>query len=102
MSASAPPSTATITGRMIADERAQRAQILLQVDPADDDQGRAVAEVGLEAGHLDAAGEQLALLAHVLDRVDREPLEGLADLLPALLRLAAHALGVEYLAAGEH
>ena len=45
------------------------------------------------------AGEQLALLAHVLDRVVREALQRLADLLAARIRLRAHALEAEHLAA---
>ena len=79
-------------GPPVADERAQRAQVALVADAAHDHQRRAVAEVGGEARHLDPAGEQLALLAHVLDRVVREALERLADLAPAGLRLGAHAL----------
>ena len=85
----------------VADERAQRAQVALVADAADDDERRAVAEVGREARQLDPAGEQLALLAHVLDRVVREALERLADLLAARLGLGAHALEVEHLAARE-
>ena len=63
---------------------------------------RPVAEVGLEARHLDLAREQLALLLHVLDRVAGEALERLADLLPALLGEGEHPLRVLRLAAGDH
>ena len=55
-------------------------QVALVVDAADDDQRRAVAEVGVEARQLDPPGQQLALLDHVLDGVLRERLERLADL----------------------
>ena len=69
-------------------------------DAANDHERGAVAEVGGEARHLDLPGEQLALLAHVLDRVVREALERLADLAAAGLGLGAHAGEVEHFAAG--
>ena len=67
----------------------QRLDVALVVDAAHDDQRRAVAEVGVEARQLELAGEQLALLEHVLDGVVRERLERLADLAPALRRSRA-------------
>ena len=79
----------------------QRAQVALVPDATGDDQRRAVAEVGREARQRDLAGEQLALLAHVLDRVVGEALERIADLAPARLGFRAHALAVEHLAACE-
>ncbi len=88
-------------GTHVADEGAQRPQVALVADAAHDDERGAVAEVGGEARQLDSAGEQLALLAHVLDRVVREALERLPDLLAAQLRFGAHALEVEHLTAGE-
>ena len=69
---------------MSRDERAQRAQVASVADAADHDERGAVAEVGAEARQLDPAREQLALLAHVLDRVDGEALERLVDLAAAL------------------
>ena len=87
----------------VADERPQRAQVALVTHAAHDHERRAVAKVGGEARQLDPAGEQLALLAHVLDRVVREALQRLPDLAPAGLGLRPHAREVEHLAArGEH
>ena len=83
--ASAPPSTPTSTGRIVADVGAQRAQVALVVHPAHHHQGGAVAEVGGELRQLELAGQQLALGHHVLDRVLGERLQRLADRLPALL-----------------
>src|SRR5689334_8320906 len=59
----------------------------------------AVTEVGGKARHLDAAREQLVLLAHVFERVQRKALDGLADLEPARLGLGSYALGVEHIPA---
>ncbi len=100
--ASAPPSTATISGRMSRMNGRSARRSRWWLDATDDHQRRAIAEVGREARHLDPAGEQLALLAHVLDRVVGEALERLADLAPARLGFRAHALEVEHLAAREH
>src|SRR3712207_7122605 len=55
--------------------RAQRAEVLLVVDPAHDDQYRAVAHVGVEVGELEVARDELALLADVRQRVLGERLE---------------------------
>ena len=100
-SALAPPSTARIAGFMSRMYGAQRAEVLLVVDAAHDDERRAVAEVRVEARQLDAPGEQLALLEHVLDRVLRERLERVADLAAALVGGGAHGLGLLDDAAGE-
>ena len=70
-------------GTHVADERPQGAQVALVADAADDHERGAIAKVGGEAGQLDPAGQQLALLAHVLDRVVGEALERLADLAAA-------------------
>ena len=80
--ASAPPSTATSTGLLVAHVGAQDAQVLLVVDAAHDDQARPVAEGGVEVGQLEPPGEQLALLADVAHRVLGERLERLAELQP--------------------
>ncbi len=89
-------------GAHVADEGPQRTQVALVLDAAYDDQRRAVAKVGGKARQLDPAREQLALLAHVLDRVVREALERLADLAPARLRFRrARARGRARLAARE-
>ena len=53
----------------------------------------------VKRGSVDPAREQLALVAHVLDRVVGEALERLADLVSPRLGFAAHALSVEHLAA---
>ena len=85
----------------VPDERPQRPQVALVVDAAHDDERGAVAEVGREARQLDPAGQQLALLAHVLDRVAREALERLADLRRLASVSARTRSQVEHLAAGE-
>jgi hypothetical protein len=86
-------------GAPVANERPQRAQVALMAHPAHDHERGAVAKVGLEAGQLDPARQELALLAHVLHRVAREALERLADLAPPGFRVGAHPLRIEHLAA---
>ena len=81
-------------GLHVADVGPQRAQVLLVVDAAHDDERRPVAEVRVEARQLDAPGQQLALLEHVLDRVLRERLERVADLAAALVGGGADVLGL--------
>ena len=61
----------------VADEEPQRVQVALVADTPHHHKRRTVAEVGGKPRQLDAAGEQFALLAHVLDRVVREALERL-------------------------
>ena len=84
----------------VADERPQRAQVVLTVHAAHDHQRGAVAEVGVKARQVDPPGEQFALLAHVLDRVAREPLHRLSHLAPAGLGLGAHARQVQHYSLG--
>ena len=88
-------------GAHVADERAQRAQVVLMLDAAHDHQRGAVAEVGGEARQVDPPGEQFALLAHVLDRVAREPLQRLSHLAPAGLGLRAHARQIQHDSLGQ-
>ena len=85
----------------VADERPQRAQVALVAHPARHDERRAIAQVGAEPRHRDASREQLALLAHVLHRVEREALERLVYIAAPGVRLGADALRVEHLAASE-
>ncbi len=84
----------------VANERPQRAQVALMIDAAHDHERRAIAKVRREPRQVDPAGQQFALLAHVLDRVVRKALQCLADLAPARLGLGAHPRQVEHLAAG--
>ena len=87
---------------LVAHIRAQRAQVALVVDPADDDQRRTIAQLGGEVGKLDLTGQELALLPDVGDRVLGEQRQRLADAAAALLVLAAHRLRVLHFAGPQH
>ncbi len=87
-------------GAHVADERPQGTQIALVTDAANNNERGAVTEVGGKARHLDLPGEQLTLLAHVLDRVVGETLQCLTDLVAASLGLSEHAREVEHLPTG--
>ena len=85
----------------VADVGPQGAQVAAVVDPAHDDQARPVAEGGLEARQLDLAGQQLALLDHVLDGVASERVERLADLAARRVVAVADLRGVLHAALGD-
>ena len=72
----------------VADVGAQRFEVAAVAVPADDDQHLAVAERGPGVRELDAAGEDVGLLADVLDRVLGELGQRLVDPLPLLLEFA--------------
>ena len=97
--ASAPPSTATISGLHVADVGPQRLQVAAVVLTADDDQHVTVAEPGAGRRKLDAAGEQIRLLAHVGDGVLGELGERLVDPLALLVELQLQLLDREHAAA---
>jgi len=88
-------------GLDVADVGAQRAQVLLVVDAADDDERRPVAEIRVKSRQLDPPGQELALLEHVLDRVLGEGLECVADLAAPLVGRRAHGLGLLDVALGQ-
>ena len=98
-SASAAPSTATITGRLsrMNGRRARRSRwwSTPRTTTSVERSRKSVAK----RGSWILPGQQLALLAHVLDRVVGEALERLPDLAPADLGFRTHALEVEHLAA---
>ena len=72
----------------VADVGAQRLQVAAVAVAADDDQDVAVAEGGPGRRELDAAGQQVGLLAHVGDRVLGELGQRLVDPLALLVELA--------------
>ena len=63
----------------VAHVRPQRAQVALVAGAADDDEHRAVAQLGAQRRQLQPPGQQLALLDHALDGVAGERLERGAD-----------------------
>ena len=74
---------------------------MLVADAPHNHERRAIAEVRGEAGQRDPAGQQFALLAHVLDGVVGEALERLADLQAPRVGFRADALQIEHLPACE-
>ena len=86
---------------VLADVGAQRAQVLLVVVAAHDDEGVPAVELGGDVGDADAVEQQLALAAQVLHRVGGERLELDGQPGPRLGHRGLHQLGVEACALGD-
>ena len=85
----------------VLDVGAQRAQVAAVGRAANDDQRVPVAEVRPDRREVDLADQQLALVAHVFDRVHREVGERLVDALALALDLLGGGVEVDHPPRGE-